>query len=94
MKMIAHAHGDERYAQYSNELWPNDPIVQLGPRRGYFKLGKKFQFLNRISCLSTLVECIVYMFDVGEFVLHMWIKDAKTNYWSKAFFKKFVVSNG
>jgi hypothetical protein len=23
--MIAHGHGDERYAQYSNELWPNDP---------------------------------------------------------------------
>jgi hypothetical protein len=24
MGMIAHGHGDERYAQYSNELWPNN----------------------------------------------------------------------
>jgi hypothetical protein len=24
-KSIAHGHGDEKYAQYSNELWPNDP---------------------------------------------------------------------
>ncbi len=24
-KMIAHGHGDERYAQYSNESWPNNP---------------------------------------------------------------------
>jgi hypothetical protein len=25
MSMTIHGHGDERYAQYSNELWPNDP---------------------------------------------------------------------
>jgi hypothetical protein len=25
MSMIAHGHGNERYAQYSIELWPNDP---------------------------------------------------------------------
>ncbi len=25
MGMIAHGHGDERYGQYSNEFWPNDP---------------------------------------------------------------------
>ncbi len=25
INMIAHAHGNERYAQYVNELWPNDP---------------------------------------------------------------------
>jgi hypothetical protein len=23
--MITRGHGDEKYAQYSNELWPNDP---------------------------------------------------------------------
>jgi hypothetical protein len=23
--MIVHGHGDEKYAQYSNELWANDP---------------------------------------------------------------------
>jgi hypothetical protein len=23
--MIAHGHMDERYVQYLNELWPNDP---------------------------------------------------------------------
>jgi hypothetical protein len=25
MGMIAYGHGDERYAQYSNGFWPNDP---------------------------------------------------------------------
>ncbi len=32
--MIAHGHRDEKYAQYSNELWPmipNNPNSQLGP---------------------------------------------------------------
>jgi hypothetical protein len=28
--MIAHGHGDEKYAQYSNELWPNDPNFTIG----------------------------------------------------------------
>ncbi len=28
--MIVHGHGDERYAQYSNELWPNDPNFTVG----------------------------------------------------------------
>jgi hypothetical protein len=30
MGMITHGHGDERYAQYSNELWPNDPNFTVG----------------------------------------------------------------
>jgi hypothetical protein len=30
MGMIAHGHRDERYAQYSNELWPNDPNFTIG----------------------------------------------------------------
>jgi hypothetical protein len=30
MEMIVHGHGDERYAQYSNELWPNDPNFTIG----------------------------------------------------------------
>jgi hypothetical protein len=28
--MIAHGHADERYAQYSNELWPNDLNFTIG----------------------------------------------------------------
>jgi len=28
--MIAQGHGDEKYAQYSNELWPNDPNFTIG----------------------------------------------------------------
>ncbi len=28
--MIAHGHGDEIYAQYSNELWPNDANFTIG----------------------------------------------------------------
>jgi len=30
MGMIAHGHGDERYPQYSNELWPNDCNFTVG----------------------------------------------------------------
>jgi hypothetical protein len=29
-RMIAHGHGDEAFAQYSNELWPNDPNFMIG----------------------------------------------------------------
>jgi hypothetical protein len=28
--MIAHGHKDERYAQYSNVLWPNNPNFTMG----------------------------------------------------------------
>ncbi len=28
--MIVHGHGNEMYAQYSNELWPNDPNFTIG----------------------------------------------------------------
>ncbi len=30
MGMITHGHGDERYAQYFIELWPNDPNFTIG----------------------------------------------------------------
>jgi len=29
-RMIAHGHGDEAFAQYSNELWPNDLNFTIG----------------------------------------------------------------
>jgi hypothetical protein len=28
--MIAHGHGDDKYAEYSNELWFNDPNFIIG----------------------------------------------------------------
>jgi hypothetical protein len=30
IRMIAHGDGDEAFAQYSNELWPNDPNFTIG----------------------------------------------------------------
>jgi hypothetical protein len=30
MGIIVHGHGDEKYAQYSNALWPNDPNFIIG----------------------------------------------------------------
>ncbi len=30
IRMIAHGDGDEAFAQYSNELWPNDPSFTIG----------------------------------------------------------------
>jgi hypothetical protein len=29
-RMIAHGHGDKMFAQYSNELWPNDLNFTIG----------------------------------------------------------------
>jgi hypothetical protein len=29
-RMIVNGHGDERYAQHSNELWPNGPNFTIG----------------------------------------------------------------
>jgi hypothetical protein len=29
-KMSVHGHGDEAFAKYSNELWPNDPNFIIG----------------------------------------------------------------
>jgi hypothetical protein len=28
--MIIHGHGDETFAQYFNEIWPNDPNFMIG----------------------------------------------------------------
>jgi hypothetical protein len=28
--VITHGHGDEKYSQYSNELWSNDPNFTIG----------------------------------------------------------------
>jgi hypothetical protein len=41
MGMIAHGHGDERYPQYSNELWPNDRNFTIGYSCGVFEFWKK-----------------------------------------------------
>jgi hypothetical protein len=30
IRMIVHGDGDEAFAQYSNELWPNDPNFNIG----------------------------------------------------------------
>jgi len=41
MGMIAHGHGDERYAQYSNELWPNNPNSTVGYLLWCFRILEK-----------------------------------------------------
>jgi hypothetical protein len=41
MGMIAHGHCDERYAQYSNELWPNDPNFTIGSLLPFFQTLEK-----------------------------------------------------
>jgi hypothetical protein len=30
IRMIIHGHGDKTFAQYFNELWPNDPNFTIG----------------------------------------------------------------
>jgi hypothetical protein len=39
--MIAHGHVDERRAQYSNELWPNDPNFTIGSLFWFFQTLEK-----------------------------------------------------
>jgi hypothetical protein len=39
--MIAHGHGDERYAQYSIELWLNDPNFTIGSLLQLFRTLEK-----------------------------------------------------
>jgi hypothetical protein len=41
INMIAHGHGNERYAQYVNELWPNDPNSTLGSLLQLFRIWNK-----------------------------------------------------
>ncbi len=41
MGMIAHSHGNERYAQYSNKLWPNDPNFIIASLLRFFQTLEK-----------------------------------------------------
>jgi hypothetical protein len=54
MGMIVHGHGDERYAQYSNELWTNDPNFTIGSLLPFLELWRKLQCVNPPGCLNTL----------------------------------------
>jgi hypothetical protein len=47
--IIAHGHGKEIYAQYVNELWPNDPNSTLRSLLWLFSTWKKLQFENQKS---------------------------------------------
>ncbi len=41
MGMITHGHGNERYAQYSNKLWPNDPNFTIASLLWLFRTLEK-----------------------------------------------------
>jgi hypothetical protein len=56
INMIAHGHGNERYAQYDYELWPDDPNSTLGFLLRLFRTSKNLQFVNQKSCLSTFYK--------------------------------------
>jgi hypothetical protein len=38
ISMIVHGHGNEKYAQYLNELWANDPNFTIGSLLGLLQL--------------------------------------------------------
>ncbi len=48
------SHGDERYTQYSNELWLDDRNFTIGSLLWFFELWKKLKLMSPRSCLSTL----------------------------------------
>jgi len=50
MGMIMHGHGDERYAQYSNALWPNDPNFRI---RSLLRLLWTLEVWNQNYYLNT-----------------------------------------
>ncbi len=63
--MIAHGHRDEIYAQYSNELWPNDPNFIIGSLLWLFQTLEKaptceskilFEHLPQNSLFACLLQ--------------------------------------
>ncbi len=61
--MIAHGHGDERYAQYFNELWPNDPNFTISSKnlQQWTLLPLWFgRLLKVIHILPCFVTCVSY----------------------------------
>jgi hypothetical protein len=63
--MITHGHGDERYVQYSNELWPNDPNFIIGSLLWLFQTLEKaptceskilFEHLPQNSLFACLLQ--------------------------------------
>jgi hypothetical protein len=48
--MIVHGHGDEKYAQYFNELWPKDPN---------FTIGSLLWLLRTLEVTNFRIEIIV-----------------------------------
>jgi hypothetical protein len=53
-KMITHGHGDERYAQYSNKLWPNDPNFRI--KNYYLNTPHRIHYLH-VCCKG---NCVAY----------------------------------
>jgi hypothetical protein len=53
MGMIVHGHGDERYTQYSNELWPNDPNFTIRSLLWLLRTLEVAPISNRNYCLNT-----------------------------------------
>jgi hypothetical protein len=63
--MIAHGHGDERCAQYSTELWPNDPNFTIGSLLSFFLTLEKalaceskmlFEYLTQNVLFTCLLQ--------------------------------------
>ncbi len=94
MSMIAHGHGNERYAQYSIELWPNDPKFTIESLlRLFWTLEKTLIYEPKILFehppQNVFFACLLQ----GNF-MYKWIKNNKWNCWPKIIVEKFVVSNG
>ncbi len=91
---IAHGHGDERYAQYCNELWPNNPKFTIGSLQWLLQTLEVALVLEWNYCLNT--PCRIHSLHVccKGIVLHTWITHLISNCWCETFAKKFVASNG
>jgi hypothetical protein len=62
--MIIHGHGDKTFAQYSNELWPNDPNFTIGLFLRLFRSLENepiresqvlFKFIPQNACFQQLL---------------------------------------
>ncbi len=93
--MIVHRHGDEAYAQYSNELWPNNLNFTIGLILCLWRtLEKELVRDSQKLFEEEFSDWIFFTINVRELLTHENIEGPRTICWCKTFAMKIVASNG
>ncbi len=92
--MITHGHETKKYAQYSNELWPNNPN---------FTIGSLLWLLRTLEVVPVLELKLLFEHPHITHSLHIFCKGNDVvymnygpglDYWCEGYAEKLVVSNG